>query len=202
MADRRHTTSTEPSARLGLRLGALAIWALLAIALVLSLVACTPTRLSTPGDSRRSPTPPSQVPPSPETALMLELVNEARASARRCGSVRMPAAAPLAWNDDLALAARRHSRAMAEGGFLAHVSPSGSTVGERVAATGYRASAWGETIAGGYREPLEVVPGFLSSPPHCEVLMWGGFEALGAALVELDGSIFESYWTLVLAAPH
>ena len=114
----------------------------------------------------------------------------------------LAAAPPLDWDDALALAAERHARAMATQDFVSHVSPEGSTVGDRIAAAGYRARAWGENIAAGYVDPAETVAGFLASPSHCEVLMGSSFEVLGAALVEVDGSVFGSYWTLVFAAPR
>ncbi len=133
---------------------------------------------------------------------MLRLVNEARAGAQRCGTTVLAPAPPLHWSDALALAAERHARSMAALGYLGHVSPSGSTVGERIAATGYRARAWGENIAGGYVDEAETLAGFLASPRHCQVLMSGDFESLGAALVQVDGSVYGSYWTLVFAAPR
>jgi hypothetical protein len=85
---------------------------------------------------------------------------------------------------------------------LRGVSPSGGTVGARIAATGYPARAWGENIAAGYVDPAEAVAGFLASPTHCAVLMDGGFQALGAAFVEEASSLYGSYWTLVFATPQ
>ena len=177
---------------------------LMALLLGALLVACTPR-------SRNAPAPPPPrtaaavvpaLPPSRETAQMLQLVNEARARSQRCGSALLAPAPPLDWDDALALAAERHARAMATQDFVSHVSPEGSTVGDRIAAAGYRARAWGENIAAGYVDPAETVAGFLASPSHCEVLMGSSFEVLGAALVEVDGSVFGSYWTLVFAAPR
>jgi uncharacterized protein YkwD len=170
------------------------------LALFAMTVACAPR--AEPGPSRGAAAPTPELPPSADTSRLLDLVNEARAGARRCGDAAFAAAPPLAWSGALALAAERHSLAMAREGFLDHVSPSGSTVGERVAASGYRARSWGEAIAGGYVDPVDTVAGFLSSPPHCAVLMEAEFAALGAALVQDDASYYRSYWTLVLAAPR
>ena len=181
------------------------LWFVL-VALLLAgfLAACAPRSRSvsaTPPVTVAAATLPAR-PPSADTARMLALVNEARARSQRCGNAVLAAAPPLGWDDTLALAAERHARAMAVQGFVGHVSPSGSTVGDRIAAAGYRARAWGENIAAGYVDPAETVAGFLASPSHCEVLMAHSFEVLGAALVEVDGSVYGSYWTLVFAAPR
>ncbi len=177
-----------------------ALRACAALALLAAIAACAPRAEPGPSTSAAVRTP--ELPPSLETSRLLDLVNEARAGARRCGVAAFPPAPPVAWSEALALAAERHSLAMASEGFLDHVSPSGDTVGERIAAAGYRARAWGETIAGGYVDPGETVAGFLASPSHCAVLMSADFSALGAALVEDDASVYLSYWTLVLAAPR
>lgn len=179
---------------------AAALRTLAVLALLLLSAACAPRAEPRPREVPLVVVP--QLPPSAHTMRMLELVNDARARARRCGDAAFAAAPPLAWSGALALAAERHSLAMAREGFLDHVSPSGSTVGERVAASGYRARSWGEAIAGGYVDPGDTVAGFLSSPPHCAVLMEAEFAALGAALVQDDASYYRSYWTLVLAAPR
>lgn len=173
---------------------------------LLAVAACSPRTATAPVSTasaiQRAPERAAELPPTQRTLRMLDLVNEARTRPRACGDTPFAAAPPVAWSSALALAAQRHSRAMAADGFLDHVSPSGGTVGERIAATGYEARAWGETIAGGYVDPGETVAGFLASPPHCAVLMSASFSALGAALVEDDDSVFLSYWTLVLAAPR
>lgn len=145
---------------------------------------------------------PAQTPPGAATRRLLAAVNEARAVPRACGAERLPAAPPLGWDGALAQAAEGHARAMATLGFVDHVSPTGSTVGDRIRASGYEARAWGETIAAGYVDPDETVRGFLDSPSHCAILMGDAFEALGAALVEDDASVYGSYWTLVFAAPR
>jgi uncharacterized protein YkwD len=179
---------------------------LAAVLSVLVVAACAPRTETAPASGAsanlRAPVRAPEVPPTQDTRQVLDLVNEARTRSRACGDTPFAAAPPVAWSSALALAAERHSRAMASDGFLDHVSPSGGTVGDRIAATGYQARAWGETIAGGYVDPGETVAGFLASPPHCAVLMSASFSALGAALVEDDDSVFLSYWTLVLAAPR
>lgn len=180
-------------------------WFVLATLLLGALLAaCAPRSRSVsvpPPATLAAATLPAR-PATADTARMLALVNDARARSQRCGSAVLAAAPPLGWDDALALAAERHARAMALQGFVGHVSPEGSTVGDRITAAGYRARAWGENIAAGYVDPAETVAGFLASPSHCEVLMGSSFEVLGAALVEVEGSVYGSYWTLVFAAPQ
>ena len=172
------------------------------------LAACAPAaeRFSAPALVPDAPAsvhrPTASPPPTPVTRHLLETVNQARADARWCGRERFEGAAPLDWDGALERAAEGHSRAMATLGFLDHVSPAGGTVGDRIRAAGYAARSWGETIAAGYVDPGETVRGFLDSPSHCAILMSPAFEALGAALVEDDASVYGSYWTLVFAAPR
>jgi len=143
----------------------------------------------------------TQTPPTAATAELLTLLNAARSEARWCGDELMPSAPPLAWEQALAEAAYGHSLAMAELGFVAHEAPDGSGVAERIVASGYRASGWGETIAAGYLAPAAALDGFLASPSHCQVLMADVFEVVGAALVERPSSVYGSYWTVVVALP-
>lgn len=57
-----------------------------------------------------------------EGQKLLEQINAARASARRCGKQDFAAAGPLSWNDTLGSTAGAHSRAMANGNFFSHLS--------------------------------------------------------------------------------
>lgn len=181
------------------------LWLALALAVLAS--GCVASLRWTSSEVRSPPperqrAPASEDAPDAATAALLAAVNEVRASGAACGQVAMPSAPPLVWGSLLALAAERHGQAMASEGWFDHRAPDGSGVGDRIAATGYRARAWGETLAAGYVDPNEVVVAFLASPAHCQVLLAEPFEVLGAALVERSDSAYGSYWTVVVATPE
>lgn len=143
----------------------------------------------------------TQRPPTAELEQVLELVNARRAGDRRCGDEVVPGAPPLVWEPALSLASERHARSMAEHGYVAHRGLDGSSAGDRIAATGFRASGWGETIAAGFDDARSAVDALFDSPSHCRVLMAEPFELLGAARVDLDGSVHGTYWTILVAVP-
>jgi hypothetical protein len=80
-------------------------------------------------------------PPAAFVELM-DAVNDARAHPRMCGEQAFGAAAPVAWDGRLELAAEGHTLDMAAHGVLAHVGSDGSTVGDRAPwAIAFRARA-------------------------------------------------------------
>jgi uncharacterized protein YkwD len=101
------------------------------------------------------------------------LLNQQRAQARL---------APLGPDRRLARAARRFSHAMVRQRFFDHVSPQGSTVGQRVRAAGYTERAVGETIgwgAGTLATPAAIVQAWMNSPPHRAIIMDGRLHKVG-----------------------
>ena len=82
----------------------------------------------------------------------------------------------------LSRAARRYSNSMVRQGFFAHVSPQGSTLGQRARNAGYRGSKLGETIgwaSGTLATPAAIVQAWMDSPPHRSIIMDGSFRKLG-----------------------
>ncbi len=112
---------------------------------------------------------------------VLELTNEARAQARRCGPTPFAAARPLTLNASLARAARAHSDDMALWGYMEHTGRDGSTPQQRITRAGYRWREVGENLASGMLTPDEVVAGWLRSPDHCANLMDPLFRQMGVA---------------------
>jgi uncharacterized protein YkwD len=110
-------------------------------------------------------------------------------NAQRAGS----GLAPLRHDRRLARAADRFSQSMVTQRFFAHVSPAGSTLGQRARAAGYTGAALGETIAWGAGElatPAAIVDQWMHSPPHRAVILDGGFRrvGLGAASGSPEGA--------------
>jgi uncharacterized protein YkwD len=110
---------------------------------------------------------------------LADLVDEARADPRSCGSTRFEAAAPLVPDGRLHEAAQLHADDMHANGFMGHVGSDGSDVGERVARQGYAWSTVGENVAAGYATPDAVTAAWLASPGHCANVMRGSYAHLG-----------------------
>lgn len=147
------------------------------------------------------------MPPAPSEAQavsrrVLELVNEMRASARRCGWKRFKAAAPVDLSDGLHQAALAHARDMAEHSSLSHAGRDGSTAGERATRAGYRWRLIGENIAAGQSTAEQVVADWVRSPRHCANLMNADFSAMGVAFAVEPQSASGIYWTQLFASPR
>jgi uncharacterized protein YkwD len=125
---------------------------------------------------------------------MLEEVNRRRAEGAVCGGEAMAPAAPLAMDDQLHLAARRHSEDMAERGYFSHTSPDGTTPGDRILATSFSGSSpFLENIAAGEPDPVRTVEGFMGSPGHCANIMEPTVDLIGIGYVEADDGT--PFWT-------
>lgn len=123
---------------------------------------------------------------------VLELVNQDRAGL---------GLGLLTADDRLLAAARAHSRDMANNTFVGHIGSDGSNAGDRAAAAGYAATAWGEDVATGYRTAASVVDAWLADPGHRMIIRKGIFTDAGVGYVALAADAdFETYWTLIVAA--
>lgn len=139
----------------------------------------------------------------PVSRRILELVNAARASGRRCGSRYFAPAAPLALEASLTRAALAHSEEMARYAAFDHRGHDGSTPAQRVERAGYGAHRIvGENIAVGAMSPTEVTDGWLASPAHCENMMDGRFTQIGIAYTASPNPEVGLYWTQDFAAPR
>jgi len=134
-------------------------------------------------------------------AVMLGLINNARAEARNCGDTFFPAAPPLKWDDRVAAAALGHSTDMAGTGFFGHEGSDGSDPGDRLMNEGYDMMLWGENIAVGYDRETDVMDAWLNSPGHCANIMDPSYEDVGVGLYQgMFRGNTATYWTLDLAA--
>jgi uncharacterized protein YkwD len=131
---------------------------------------------------------------------ILQLANEARSRARRCGMRQFPAVPPLSLEQRLTNAAREHARDMARHNMLEHRGSDGSSPDQRVTSTGYKWRATGENIASGPTTPEEVMQGWLASPGHCENIMSPRFNEMGIAWVVDPKSDSGVYWAQVFGA--
>ncbi|MGA5218724.1 sigma-70 family RNA polymerase sigma factor [Streptomyces cinereoruber] len=119
---------------------------------------------------------------------VIALVNAERAK-EGCG--------PVTGNSLLARAAQGHSDDMAARDFFDHTNPDGAGPGERVTATGYGWSTYGENIAMGQRTAEQVMEAWMNSPGHRANILNCSFKELGVGLHTGDGG---PYWTQVFGA--
>lgn len=132
---------------------------------------------------------------------VLELVNQARAAARSCGSTSFPAAPALKTNALLAKAAQAHANDMAEGSHFSHTGRDGSTPSARVTRVGYAWQMTSENIAAGAGSADETVAGWLKSPPHCANIMEARYTEHGVAFAINEKSKGRIYWAQVFGKP-
>lgn len=130
----------------------------------------------------------------------VRLANEARATARQCGSQLMPAAGALRWHDALARAAAAHGQDMVARDFFDHAGSDGRNVGDRMTAAGYRWRAAGENLALGPPTVAAAIKGWITSPSHCTALMEPRFVDFG--LNCRRNAAGRPYWTMTLGAPR
>jgi uncharacterized protein YkwD len=134
------------------------------------------------------PPPAPQPEPAPTTGVtdletyFLKLVNQTRAEA---------GVAPLEMQGQLAQAADAHSAWMLDTDTFSHAGANGSSPGDRIQATGYDASAWGENIAyvsdGGSLDAADVEQlhqNLVNSPGHYANLVNPAFTEIGIGLAE------------------
>jgi uncharacterized protein YkwD len=147
------------------------------------------------------------VPPTPMDRQVvirrvLELTNQARSHARRCGAEAFPAAPPLALApSSLERAAVEHSQDMANHSYLDHTGRDGTTPGDRVTRAGYKWKTIGENLASGVMTPDDVVNGWVGSPHHCENVMSSRFTEMTVAYAVNPSSSGGIYWTQIFGTP-
>ena len=134
-------------------------------------------------------------------ARVVDLVNAARARARKCGNTRHAAASPLSESRPLEDAAANHARNMARKKFFDHQAPDGSQPKDRVIRAGYQPRLTGENIALGPESAEEVVAGWLASPGHCANIMDDRFQHIGVGL-SVGRDRRKIYWVQNFGAPR
>jgi uncharacterized protein YkwD len=128
---------------------------------------------------------------------VLELVNEARAEARRCGRRRFESAKPLTLSAALTRAAAAHAADMAANDFMGHSGSDGSSAGERVNRAGYRWRGVAENVAAGQPDADAVVESWLESAGHCANIMSPLFAEMGVAFEPAPRSSLRIFWAQV-----
>ena len=132
----------------------------------------------------------------PIAQQVLDLTNAYRAQAN------LP---PLRLNAALSAAATAHSQDMAYGDFFGHAGSNGSTLSNRLDATGYLYDAAGENIAAGLATPTTAVQAWIKSPEHRANLLDPDLQEMGLGFFLLDNDTgttnFRYYWTQDFGTP-
>jgi Cysteine-rich secretory protein family len=127
-------------------------------------------------------------------ARVLELVNEARAKPRNCGSRSFPKVPPLKLSPILSRAALAHAQDMSAHQRFEHRGSDGSMPADRALRAGYNWMAVGENIAEGAANAEVVVQGWLQSPGHCVNIMSPQFREMGLAYFTDFAHKGDIYW--------
>ena len=113
--------------------------------------------------------------------VMLNAVNQLRSTGCQCGTIYMPPAPALRWNDTLEAAAEGHLQDMHDNHYFGHIAPDGSSPIQRAQALGYTGEYVGENIAEGYSSLDQVMSAWINSPDHCQAMMDTLYKEMGAA---------------------
>ncbi|MDH6113953.1 uncharacterized protein YkwD [Kitasatospora sp. MAP12-15] len=135
-----------------------------------------------------SPTP-TATPSGDYAQQVLALVNIQRAQ-NGCG--------PVTANAKLQQAAQGQSDDMAARNFFDHTNPDGAGPQQRIDATGYQWSTWGENIAMGQPTPASVMDSWMNSPGHRANILNCAFKELGVGVHLGPGG---PWWTQDFGAP-
>lgn len=147
---------------------------------------------------RTSPARPAQPTPAQRSAArgstldtMLEMTNRERGQA---GLGR------LTVSSELAIAAQKHAEDMARSGEVSHTGSDGSTMGDRITASGYAIRRAGENIymQAPRNRAERVVPGWMNSQGHRDNLLNGQFTEVGFGYAQGNG---RHYYVQVLGTP-
>jgi uncharacterized protein YkwD len=105
---------------------------------------------------------------------------------------------PLTENSRLSFAAQSHADWMAANRTMSHRGAGGSSPGQRIKATGYQWSTYGENVAWGQATPNEVMRVWLTSPGHRRNIKSGSFAEIGIGIAKSsNGSL---YWCVTFGS--
>ena len=150
-----------------------------------------------PPVKRQPRTTPPPAPPPPVarvgggvSAQVVQLANAERAKA---------GLGALTVDSRFASAAAGHSTDQATMNRMDHTGSDGSSMADRINASGFRWRALGENVAVGYQDAASVMSGWMNSAGHRKNILTAGFTVIGvAAAASADGTY---YWTMDLGTP-
>ncbi|MEL6327522.1 MAG: CAP domain-containing protein, partial [Cyanobacteria bacterium J06626_23] len=101
---------------------------------------------------------------------------------------------------ELGDAAQAHAEDMARRGELSHTGGDGSSMGDRIAATGYRYRAAGENVACGSARASATLQQWMGSPGHRQNILNPDFTEIGFGQADGQGNC-SPYWVQVFGTP-
>jgi uncharacterized protein YkwD len=128
-------------------------------------------------------------------ANTLRLINQARSVGRYCGAKYYAATTFVRWNQQLTLAAKRHSDDMAGHNFFSHKGSDGNRVSVRATRAGYRWRNIAENIHAGSNTTTKAVADLIQSAGHCENIMNPNYQEMGAACSRSSATTYVTYYT-------
>ena len=121
-------------------------------------------------------------------------VNEFRSTGGQCGQQNFPSVPPLSLHTLLNESARVHAEDMAVNRYFDHNSQDGRTPGDRITATGYGGSGYGENIAAGQSDAFNTFQQWKESPGHCTNMLRSRYNELGVGYHYSPNSPYQHYW--------
>lgn len=128
---------------------------------------------ATPAPSSPPASAPAVAAETTRTSALLAAINESRRNARL---------RPLVQDEKLGRAARERALDMRQSGYFAHVSPSGETPFEVMAANGYDYARAGENLARGLTDASRIEEAWMDSRPHRRNILNPDFQDVGIAV--------------------
>ncbi|MEL6136100.1 MAG: CAP domain-containing protein [Cyanobacteria bacterium J06628_6] len=162
---------------------------------IVGLIAIATTSLGYPALARAA-TPlfnsaPQTLAQAPDTDELLRLTNAERAAI---------GLSPLRLSAELGDAAQAHAEDMARRGELSHTGGDGSSMGDRIDATGYRYRAAGENVACGSARGSATLQQWMGSPGHRQNILNPDFTEIGFGQADGQGHC-SPYWVQVFGTP-
>jgi uncharacterized protein YkwD len=122
---------------------------------------------------------------------MLTMINSARTTGYNCQGEKYKPVGIVKWDSQLEAAALIQCNYMDSVDELSHNWKDGTGLKDRLLIVGYTSDRAGENIARGANTEADVLENWLNSPPHCETIMFGGYDIVAVARKG-------NYWTMVL----
>ncbi|KAF1773105.1 CAP domain [Phytophthora cactorum] len=119
-------------------------------------------------------------------ALLLAAVNKERAA------VGLPS---LCMNTKLQSAAQKHSNDMAANNFMSHTGSNGSSMSQRITASGFKWTAIAENVAAGQKDVTTVMQAWMNSAGHKKNILGSKYKMFGCGYAYNANSIYKRYWT-------
>ena len=154
----------------------------------------------------------SGVQPGALAQLLLVQLNDARANPAAYGAAigvdltNVAPSQPLAWDTRLIQGALGHSQDMSDRNYFGHTTPEGVDPGGRIAAVGYAAASWGESIAAGYTTTADALAGLITDTGIADLghrrhllaidSVFQGQNAVGIGIVQNGAGAYKDYYTI------